>query len=64
MALPQRLGEAGGSAFAYWFSRCGPGESDEHGSIVYAPTMAEAMQVYAKTWPHEPYSIRQMADNE
>lgn len=56
--FPARVGTPGGVNFAYL------AEHNDCEVILYAATMSEALGLYRLCFTHEPYSIRQMADNE
>lgn len=59
MAIDKRYGVPGGElTFSYLFVANG------EEAIVYARNMVEALSTWRRYEPKEPYSVRQMSDNE
>ena len=55
----ERIGMPGGTSYPYMVT-----EANERQTIVYAPTFKEAVDIFQRHRFREPYSVRQMSDNE
>jgi hypothetical protein len=58
--MNRRYGEPNMTTFPFWAETV----DHTHDAIVYAPTMMQAVNIYRQQVGRDPYSIRQMSDNE